>query len=261
MKTDHDEVKRLWNENAVIWAEHVRAGYDTCRLAYNNPALFELMGDLSGLKVLDAGCGEGFNTRVLAETGAKMTGADISSKMIELAREMEQQKPLGIQYEVASMTDMPVFSDKSFDAVISTMAIMDCADYDGSVREIHRVLKPGGKFGFNIVHPCFQNAILGWETDIGGEVTAARIGNYFDTSTYIEKWKFLSNPNHQETEPFTVIYFRRTLSEYINTLCDNGFRVEAILEPKATDEACVVSPRMKKHQLIPQSMCIKARKE
>jgi len=60
------EVARCWDENANLWADHVRKGWDAYREYLNNPAFFEFMGDLSGKTVLDAGCGEGYNTLVCA---------------------------------------------------------------------------------------------------------------------------------------------------------------------------------------------------
>jgi len=138
-----DEVARCWDENAEVWARHVRAGYDTYRDLYNNPAFFDFVGDLSGQLVLDAGCGEGHNTRLLAQQGAKMVGIDIAPRMIELAREEEERAPLGIRYGVASVSDLAVLADETFDAVVSTMALMDCADHERAVREFWRVLRPG----------------------------------------------------------------------------------------------------------------------
>ena len=73
-----DEVRQCWDTNAEVWARHVRAGYDTFRELYNNPTFFDFVGDLSGQSVLDAGCGEGFNTRLPAPRGARMAGVDIS---------------------------------------------------------------------------------------------------------------------------------------------------------------------------------------
>jgi len=105
------EVASCWDDNAEVWAKHVRAGYDTYRELYNNPAFFEFVGDLSNLTVLDAGCGEGHNTRKLAEQGARVVGVDISTKMIELARAEEQRKPLGIRYEVASISNLTIFTE------------------------------------------------------------------------------------------------------------------------------------------------------
>ena len=56
------QVARYWDKNANLWADHVRKGWDAYREYFNNPAFFAFIGDLSGKTVLDAGCGEGYNT-------------------------------------------------------------------------------------------------------------------------------------------------------------------------------------------------------
>jgi ubiquinone/menaquinone biosynthesis C-methylase UbiE len=259
---DDNEVARCWDGNAEVWARHVRAGYDTYRDLYNNPAFLDLVGDLTGRIVLDACCGEGYNTRLLARRGARVTGVDLSAEMIELARAEEEREPLGIRYEVASTSDLLLFADETFDAVVSTMALMDCADYDGAIREFWRVLRCDGLLAFNVCHPCFTNAARGWESDENGEVVGIRLGDYFQAGDYVERWKFGAAPGSEseQVEPFTIIYFHRTLADFINPLCATGFRIEAIAEPRPTEEACRADPRLRKHQLIPQSLCVKARK-
>ena len=74
-----------WDANAAIWVEHVRAGYDRYRELFTLPAFLASVPDLSGLEVIDLGCGEGSNTRALARRGARMTGLDLSSRMIVAA--------------------------------------------------------------------------------------------------------------------------------------------------------------------------------
>ena len=169
-----DDVVRCWDANAEVWARHVQAGYDTYRLLYNNPAFFEFVGDVAGLTVLDAGCGEGYNTRLFARRGGRMTGIDISARMIELARAAEVREPLGISYEIGSMADMAQFADRSFDAIVSTMAIMDCADYEGAVSEFGRVLKAGGLLAFSLCHPCFPYTDSEWQHDEEGRPVGLR---------------------------------------------------------------------------------------
>ena len=93
-----------------MWAEQVRNRWDIFREHWNNPAFVEFVGDMSGKNVLDAGCGEGYNTRMFARRGARMTGADLSAKMIEFAREAELREPLGIHYERASYSNLTHFS-------------------------------------------------------------------------------------------------------------------------------------------------------
>src|SRR5271157_5094228 len=133
------EVSRHWDDNADVWTEHVRKGWDTFREHLNNPAFLKLAGNLKGKTVLDAGCGEGYNTRIFARMGAMITGIDISSRLIQHARLAEQKETLGIHYEKASFTDLSLFKDESFDTVVSTMALMDSPDYEKGVAEIYRV--------------------------------------------------------------------------------------------------------------------------
>ncbi len=132
------EVTEQRNRNADLWASQVRAGFDTAREHWNNPAFLEFIGDLDGRQVLDAGCGEGYNTRIFARRGARITGIDISPRMLDHARAEELRYPLLIRYEQASYCDLSIFSDSAFDAVVSTMALMDGPDFPRAMREIAR---------------------------------------------------------------------------------------------------------------------------
>ena len=258
-----DEVRRCWDDNADVWARHVRAGYDTYRDLYNNPAFIEFVGDLGTEAVLDAGCGEGFNTRLLAHRGAQMTGVDISARMIELAQTEEDHQPLGIRYEVASMSDLSVFADDTFDAVVSTLALMDCPDYEGAIREFWRVLCPQGMLAFSTIHPCFSYWLVReWEYDESGQPVAVRLGSYFQEIVHGAEWTFGAAPDRDEVEPFRTLYFHRTLASYFNALCNVGFCLEAVAEPRPTEAACRAEPRLRKHRLVvPGTLCVKARKE
>jgi len=256
------DVAALWDANAETWARHVRAGYDAFRELYNNPAFFSFVGDLRGWEVLDAGCGEGYNTRLCARAGARMAGIDISPRMIELARKEEVREPLGIRYQVAPMSALP-FAAASFDAVISTMALMDAPDYDANIREFHRVLRPGGLLAFNLQHPCFTYRHVHGVQEIadGDAEVTLRMGAYFAEASYEESWRFRAAPAEEGAAPFTIRYFDRTLASVINPLCAAGFRLEAILEPRPSDDACRRHPALRKHRIIPQTLCVKARRE
>jgi len=56
---DHAEIGRYWDENAEVWTELVRAGYDHYRDGLNTPTLIEMLPELDGLAGLDVGYGEG----------------------------------------------------------------------------------------------------------------------------------------------------------------------------------------------------------
>jgi len=255
--TSDDEVRRLWDGNAEVWARQVRAGYDPFRDLYHHPTFFELAGDLSGRDVLDAGCGEGRTARILARQGARVTGVDISERMIELAGAEEEREPLAIRYEAASIAEMPMLGDDSFDAVVAIMALMDCADYEGALPEIARVLRPGGTFAYMICHQCFMHGHLGWEKQDGKHI-AIRVANYLDEPETRSRWTFAAAPDRDEVEPFEVVYFNRMLAGYLNPLPRHGFVIEEIAEPAPSDEACRAKPRLRKYQGIPHVLAVRA---
>jgi SAM-dependent methyltransferase len=138
-----EDVARYWDDNAAAWAREVGQGHDFARDLLNNPAFLALIGDLRGRQVLDAGCGDGYNTRILARAGAHMSGVDLSARMIELAQEEERRAPLGIRYARASYIDLALFTGASFDAVVSFMALMDGPRFDRAVAGRGPLLRPG----------------------------------------------------------------------------------------------------------------------
>lgn len=235
---DAEVVRRCWDSNAPVWADHVRRGYDVYRELFNNPAFLGFLGDIRGVEALDVGCGEGYNTRIFARLGARMTGVDISGELIELAKAEEEREPLGIRYDRMGFEDMRGLDDASFDLVVSTMALMDGAGYDEGIREIHRVLRPGGTLAFSILHPCFMTEGFSWLRAESGEPEALRVARYFDGSPSIERWKFSNAPALEDAEPFSVPRFPRTLSEIINPLLQAGFVLQQISEPRPDEGAC-----------------------
>jgi len=115
-------VAERWDANADQWTEDVRAGFDVFRDVFTWPAFERFLGDVVGLDVIDLGCGEGTNTRRLARAGARMTGIDLSKKLIAHARAAEKSEPLGIAYHIGSYSERSAFPEASFDRTISTLA-------------------------------------------------------------------------------------------------------------------------------------------
>lgn len=173
------DVAKHWNDNADQWARDVRAGFDVYRDQFTFPAFLDALPPINELDVIDFGCGEGTNTRAFARLGARVTGIDLSARMIEHGRKTEEADPLGIGYHVTSYSDHCGMPDASYDAVLSTMALMDGPDLPGTMQEAYRLLRPGGFILFSVVHPCFITPGLGWEKDADGRNNRASGGSVF----------------------------------------------------------------------------------
>ena len=235
-----EEVARYWDANAASWAEQVRGGGDVAREWLNNPAFLQFLGDLRGREVLDAGCGEGYNTRILARRGARMAGVDVSEGMIALAVQAERREPLGIRYTRTSYAELGVFADASFDGVVSFMALMDGPGFDRAMQEVFRVLRPGGLLAFSITHPCFLTKGAKWVRNEEGVKIKWMVGDYFDSTGWVERWRFTDAP--PEAPEFVVPRFDRTLSEYVNGIIAAGFVLKQIEEPRPSEEYCQAHP-------------------
>ena len=97
-------------------------------------------------RVLDVGCGSGWATRMLAEYAfnGRVTGIDISDEMISVARAASQSQP-NVDFEIASAEQLP-FNDHEFIQAFSMESLYYYRNIPKALKEIHRVLKPGGLF-------------------------------------------------------------------------------------------------------------------
>ncbi len=259
---DHEEVGRHWDENAEVWTHLVRVGYDHYRDGLNTPAFLAMLPDVDGLSGLDVGCGEGYNTRLLTERGALMTGIDVSRNFISAAREAEEKQPLGIRYQVASAVDLP-FDEASFDFATAFMSLMDIPGTECVLSEIFRVLRPGGFFQFSIEHPCFSPPHRKTLRDDAGDAYAREVGDYFRRiGGEVDEWIFSAAPPEMREglRPFRVPRFTRILSEWLNLLVEAGFVLERFGEPCPSDEAVRDRPRLQSAQVVAFFLHVRARK-
>jgi len=94
--------------------------------------------DISGKKLLDAGCGTGWFSKRACERGAEVTSMDLGEKLLEKVAQKCDSKRI-----VGSVLEMP-FEDNTFDIVVSSEVIEHVTEPATAIYEMHRVLKPGG---------------------------------------------------------------------------------------------------------------------
>ncbi len=114
-----------------------------------------------GCRALDAGCGTGRHAEFLASVGCDTTGFDQSAEMLAVAR----AKVASARFEQATFDALP-FADDSFDLAVSALALCHLADVGPAVRELARVIRPGGSLVIADPHPV--GAMCGGQAFYGG---------------------------------------------------------------------------------------------
>ncbi|MFN3865370.1 MAG: class I SAM-dependent methyltransferase [Demequina sp.] len=189
---------------------------------YNRPAIRDLLGDVTGRRVLDAGCGTGPTLVDLVDGGATAVGIDGSPALIDIARER-----LGPDVEllVADLADPLPFGDGEFDDVVSSLALHYLEDWELPLAEIKRVLRPGGRVILSVEHPFVM-----WLTaQQKGEKT-----NYFATRSRRE-----SDIAGQSVD---LTFWDRSLSSMVRSFLAAGFRITHVGEPGPAPEAIELFP-------------------
>ncbi len=259
---DDKDVGKLWDANAEAWTRLAREGYDVYRDHLNTPAFFDMLPEVTGLGGLDIGCGEGHNTRLLAQRGASLKAIDISEVFIGHAQRAEREMPLGIDYRVASALDLP-FADGTFDFATGFMSFMDIPDTPRMLAEAFRVLQPGGFLQFSILHPCFDTPHRRNLRDAEGTTYAIEVGGYFDTLRgEIAEWIFVAAPEEvrRGLSNFKIPRFTRTVSQWLNLLMEAGFVLERVEEPRPSDAVVAVRPDLQDAQVVAYFLHVRGRK-
>lgn len=148
--------KALWNDKVV---HHIDSDFYNMEafLAGKtslNPVELELLGDVSGKRILHLQCHFGQDTLSLARMGAEATGVDFSDTAINYARQLATDHNLNATFICCDLYELPQHLNESFDIVYTSYGTIGwLPDRDKWAAIVHRFLKPGGKFIFVEFHP------------------------------------------------------------------------------------------------------------
>lgn len=126
----------------------------------NRPQAIEMLGEIQGQSILEAGCGTGYVARLLAVKGAHVYGCDAVEDVVIKALEREKERSLGITYVRADITKLP-FPDQSMDKIMCVGVLIhnDQKAIGKFLHEVRRVLKLRGELVIGVMHPeLFEKA-------------------------------------------------------------------------------------------------------
>jgi SAM-dependent methyltransferase len=208
-----------YDANADFWVRIIREQHDRYRTELTDDAVLAAIGDCSDLAVLDAGCGEGYMARELAGRGAsRVYGIDASARLIAAAREVPAP---GVSFSEGDIADLP-FARGSFDLIVANHLLNDLPDITEPVRELARVLRPGGKIVALMLHPCFYGYRA--ETTVLDGLPA--VDEYF-TPRAVEQTFEVGGL----TSPAPAVSWLRPLETYTKVLTGSGLHIVALTEP------------------------------
>jgi SAM-dependent methyltransferase len=231
---DEPIAKGAYDELADRFAEEVRS--NPYNADFEFPATTDLIPDVDGKRILDAGCGTGVYTEWLLERGAKVVGFDVSEAMLNQVPDEVQEAATFYQADLAKPFE---FADSDwFDGIVSALALGYVEDLRDPFSEFARVLTPGGFLVFSTAHPLDQFPI---DEDDGN-------ANYYEVERREKDWDV------------DMPYYRRPVSEIINPLLETGFQIERFVEPQPTAAFEEKWPeRYEKESRYPVFVCVRAR--
>jgi 2-polyprenyl-3-methyl-5-hydroxy-6-metoxy-1,4-benzoquinol methylase len=186
----------------------------------------QVVGDVSGLTVLDAGCGEGYLSRILAQRGANVTGIDIASPLVEIARTKEFAEQ--ISYQLADLSQpLPAYQDH-FDLVTSFFVLNDIYDYRGFLTTLGSVLKHEGRLILFMNNPY-------------SFVIRSFVPDYFASD---QAFPYLG----MAEAGVKVHFYQRTMEEYLDACFAAGFQLQRLVDVRTPEG----SFKRRKGSLLPE---------
>lgn len=210
--TSADDI-RLWDAAADRYAQHVDGPHDSFYRRLS-PFLWKQVGEVSGKRVLDLGCGHGWLADQLRAAGAEVTGIDGSAALVQRARRAYPDLTF-LVHDLTSGLPRPL---RTYDRVVAHMVLMDLPELDLLAADLRASLAPGGVFVFSILHPCFFT-----HTPVEDVAAGERYRKVTGYLNHERRWITPFGGHH---------HYHRPLSWYVDLLTNNGFVITGMDEPR-----------------------------
>jgi SAM-dependent methyltransferase len=205
-----------WDNSAQAWIDSIGERGDWGRQHVLDPVMLARVANGRFGNALDVGCGEGRFCRMLKSAGVRATGIDPTPAMLEAAR---QRDPDG-DYRLGNAESLE-FGDASFDLVVSYITLVDIPDFRTAIREMARVLRPGGSLLMaNLTGYISACADRGWVKDDTGNDLHFPVDNYLGEFPLWLEWSGIR-----------VVNWHRPLDAYMKAFVDAGLILKYFSEP------------------------------
>ncbi|WP_437659895.1 class I SAM-dependent methyltransferase [Sorangium sp. So ce1182] len=211
------------------------------------PALRALVPDLTGLRVVDLGCGFGWFCRWARENGAAhVLGVDVSERMLQRARSTTSDEAIVYAQTDLERLDLP---EATFDFAYSSLALHYIENLGGLLASVHRALTPGARLVFSVEHPIYTAPSRpGWRVDADGR------------STWPVDGYLVEGPRTTSWLAEGVVKQHRTLGATLNALIRAGFAVSHVEEWGPTDAQIAARPEIAEERERPMFLLVAARR-
>jgi ubiquinone/menaquinone biosynthesis C-methylase UbiE len=226
---DHvaDQGDDLYHAMTPEQIELAKAGTWRIRVTPTVPVPHDWILPVAGKKVLCLAAGGGQQAPILAALGADVTVADLSEKQLQRDVEVAQREGLAIETVNADMAAMPQIADASFDLVINPCSVIFCPDVRPVWAEVHRVLKPGGRFITGFINPIYY--LFDAAKMDKGKLKARNKIPYSDLQLSAEQRAQLIGPDRP-------LEFGHSLADLIAGQLEAGFQISGFYEDRWGDD-------------------------
>jgi SAM-dependent methyltransferase len=232
-----------WETQSQDWIQWARRPGLDSYWRYHRDQFLQLLPP-PGRRTVDVGCGEGRLTRHLREFGHPIVGIDASPSMVAAARELDPSMDI----RLADATALPL-DDSSADLAVAFMSLHDIDAMPLAVREIARILEPGGRVCFAIVHPI---------NSAGHFERRAADSPFVIKGDYLRPFRYSDTV---ERDGLTMIFHsqHRPIAAYFSALEEAGFLIEALRETGIPEHAIASEPS-RRWQRVPLFLHVRARR-
>jgi len=219
--SEHEWRSRLgWERSSDEYQAKHATQLNTKELAWGTWAVPEaelgILGDVAGKDVLEFGCGAAQWSIFLRKRGARAVGIDLAARQLWHARRLSAEFGIPVPLVQATAERTP-FRDETFDVVFCDHGAMTFADPYRTVPEAARVLRPGGRFAFNMTTPLM---LMCWDDD-EDRLDERLHADYFGM--------------HRFQDPDGEVEFQLGYGDWIRLFRSNGLEVQDLVELRAPE--------------------------